>query len=453
MTRTLRRFCVLLAVAALTSACSDKEEPGYTPPETAAQTHLMYMPWSGNLTSYFRTNIEDMARVVAEGIPADVRVLVYFMESPDEASLFELYRRGGRCERLTLRTYDPAPDFTAAEGIASVLGDVKREAPALRYSMSIGSHGMAWLPAVSSVPGRTAAPARREYWEHAAPNRPLTRWFGGTSPDHRTEIATLAEALARTGLHMEYILFDDCYMSSVEVAYELRGVTDYLIGSTSEIMAYGFPYASAGRHMLGEVDYEGICDAFHAFYSTYTYPYGTIGVTRCAGLEKLADIMRRINAAHAFDPGRLGDLQRLDALLRSGGLRAPPLLGRRRPARGVREANGCDRPLAPPYGGVLLDGQRRQSDPDLLGHHDLRSERRSRSGDRPAADRLVARHALKRRRPDTRRAALPDGKAARYRNMHARARYSYCPDLRRSTSSRVRKRHAPRLRFFFVKPA
>lgn len=33
------------------------------------------------------------------------------------------------------------------------------------------------------------------------------------------------------------------------------------------------------------------------------------------------------------------------------------------------------------------------------------------------------------------------------------AGYSYCPDLRRSTSSRVRKRQAPRLRFFFVRPA
>lgn len=109
MTRTLRRFCVLLAVAALTPACSDKEEPGYTPPETAAQTHLMYMPWSGNLTSYFRTNIEDMARVVAEGIPADVRVLVYFMESPDEASLFELYRRvvGANASRSAPTTPHP----------------------------------------------------------------------------------------------------------------------------------------------------------------------------------------------------------------------------------------------------------------------------------------------------------------------------------------------------------
>ena len=35
---------------------------------------------------------------------------------------------------------------------------------------------------------------------------------------------------------MEYILFDDCYMSSIEVAYELKDVTKYLIGSTSEMM-------------------------------------------------------------------------------------------------------------------------------------------------------------------------------------------------------------------------
>ena len=55
-------------------------------------------------------------------------------------------------------------------------------------------------------------------------------------------------------MHMDYILFDDCYMSSVEVAHALRHVTDYLIGSTSEIMAYGFPYALAGKHMLGAVD-------------------------------------------------------------------------------------------------------------------------------------------------------------------------------------------------------
>lgn len=68
---------------------------------------------------------------------------------------------------------------------------------------------------------------------------------------------------------MEYILFDDCYMASVEVAYDLKEVTDYLIASPCEIMAYGMPYAEIGPHLLGKVDYESICDAFYEFYKNY----------------------------------------------------------------------------------------------------------------------------------------------------------------------------------------
>ncbi|WP_290535410.1 clostripain-related cysteine peptidase [Alistipes sp.] len=315
MIRPLRHAFIGLVCAVLLASCSKGNEgPGYVPPETAEQTHLMYMPWSDNLTSYFRINIDDMARVVADGIDDDVRVLVFFMESATSGSLFEMYRQKGECVRRTIKSYTAPIDFTSAAGIASILGDVKAEAPARRYTMSIGSHGMAWLPVVSQTkaPQRSNMQPRREYWEYAAPDRPLTRWFGGVSTAHRTEIRTLAEALTQAGLYMDYILFDDCYMSSVEVAYDLRHVTDYLIGSTSEIMAYGFPYALAGEYMLGEVDYEGICDAFHGFYSTYEYPYGTIGVTCCAELDDLADVMRRINSACTFDTSRVDELQRLD---------------------------------------------------------------------------------------------------------------------------------------------
>lgn len=247
MTAPLRHAFIGLVCAVLLASCSKGNEgPGYVPPETAEQTHLMYMPWSDNLTSYFRINIDDMARVVAAGIDDDVRVLVFFMESATSGSLFEMYRQKGECVRRTIKSYTAPIDFTSAAGIASILGDVK------------------------------------------------------------------AEALTQAGLYMDYILFDDCYMSSVEVAYDLRHVTDYLIGSTSEIMAYGFPYALAGEYMLGEVDYEGICNAFHGFYSTYEYPYGTIGVTCCAELDDLADVMRRINSACTFDTSRVDELQRLD---------------------------------------------------------------------------------------------------------------------------------------------
>lgn len=280
---------------------------------TAPQTLLMYMPWSGNLTSYFEQNIADMAKTVAAGYLGDTRLLVYFMPNDTQALLYELYYDNGESVRLDHRTCDPAPDFTTAEGIATILGMVQQTAPAERYAMTIGSHGMAWLP-VSGIYSRpSAAGAReREYWEYESEGAALTRWFGGTSDRYRTDISTLAEGIEQAGMEMEYILFDDCYMSSVEVAYDLRHVSRHLIGSTCEIMAYGFPYADMGRYLVGEPDYENICESFYRFYSTYQWPYGTIGVTDCAELERLADIMKRINAGDVFDGSQLGELQALD---------------------------------------------------------------------------------------------------------------------------------------------
>ncbi|MDE7123774.1 MAG: Clostripain family protein [Alistipes sp.] len=306
----LRRLAACLLLLAAT-ACG--KDPVPDPNPEGQQTVLMYLPWSGNLTGYFRQNIADMERIVAADKLHDARLLVYFMESATTATLFELVPRQGGCQRVEIASYDRAPAFTTAEGLAAILGAAKAAAPAARYGLVIGCHGMGWLPA-EQASGRAAAPMQareREYWEHEADGRPLTRWFGGTTPAYQTDIATLAEGIARAGMPMEYILFDDCYMSSIEVAYELRGVTRHLIGSTSEIMAYGFPYAELGEYLFGEVDYEAICEAFHRFYSAYQYPYGTIGVTDCAQLEALAEVMRRINGRYVFS-GDESDLQRLD---------------------------------------------------------------------------------------------------------------------------------------------
>jgi hypothetical protein len=56
-------------------------------------------------------------------------------------------------------------------------------------------------------------------------------------------------------------------MSTIEVAYDLRYVTDYLIGSTCEIMAYGMPYSIIGKNLtvlqqvtIGVKDYKS-CEA------------------------------------------------------------------------------------------------------------------------------------------------------------------------------------------------
>ncbi len=70
--------------------------------------------------------------------------------------------------------------------------------------------------------------------------------FRGADPGVPNGRGYPARGIVGAGVKMEYILFDDCYMSSVEVAYELKEATRFLIASTSEMMAYGMPYATVG---------------------------------------------------------------------------------------------------------------------------------------------------------------------------------------------------------------
>ena len=299
-------------------SCDDDDEK-FTPPAPnthPTQTLLMYMPWSGNLTSYFRINIVDMKQAISYGILEDERVLVFFATSPTQATLYELIYNAaeGSCEEKLLKEYQNHP-CTTATGITSILNDVKTFAPADHYSMTIGGHGMGWLPVNAS---RTSYPkastdastAPTYHWE--VQDYPLTRYFGGTSSNHQTDITTLAQAIKDAGIVMEYILFDDCYMSCVEVAYDLRHVTRHLIASTSEVMAYGMPYTPMAEHLLRDIDYEAVSQTFYDFYMNYSTPCGTIATTVTTELDSLATLMREINTRYTWNDTLTTSLQYLD---------------------------------------------------------------------------------------------------------------------------------------------
>lgn len=295
---------LFIFVGACFSSCSDDNCDG---PAATEKTLFMYFPWSNNLTSYFETNIADMETAIAQHGLRGERVLVFFSSSSDEARLFEITCEGHACQRVTLKEYTNPP-FTTAEGIASILNDVKTFAPASEYAMTIGCHGMGWVP-VNSTRAR-AVSTYKYHWESS--DGPMTRFFGGTSSAYQTDITTLAEGIERAGMYMEYILFDDCYMATVEVAYDLRHVTGHLIASTCEMMAYGMPYAEIGQYLLGDTDYEAICQEFYDFYSTYSTPCGTLSVTDCSRLDELAALMYEINTRCEYEGRAEEELQDLD---------------------------------------------------------------------------------------------------------------------------------------------
>jgi hypothetical protein len=131
---------------------------------------------------------------------------------------------------------------------------------------------------------------------------------------YQINTTALAQAISDADMHMEYILFDDCYMSSVEAIYDFKDVTDYFIGCPTEIMSYGFPYADCAPHLVGKIDYDALCQAFYDFYRTYSTPSGTIAVTDCRELDALAQIVRDINLTNTFLEWQLDDIQRMDGL-------------------------------------------------------------------------------------------------------------------------------------------
>lgn len=272
------------------------------------KTLFMFLPWSTDLTGYFYTNIAGMEACVSRRGLEHERILVFMSTSSTEATMFEIIHSKGKCDRKTLKRYGTS-GFTTVEGITGILNDVQEFAPAPVYAMIIGSHGMGWLP----VDGTQADSLFRmkKHWEYQ--EQPLTRYFGGLTREFQTDVGTLARGIVGAGVKMEYILFDDCYMSSVEVAYELKEATRFLIASTSEMMAYGMPYATVGEFLLGNPDYGSLCEGFHDFYSTYEMmPCGTLAVTDCSELDNMAAIMKSINDRYVFDDSLQGELQGLD---------------------------------------------------------------------------------------------------------------------------------------------
>ncbi|MFQ8714590.1 MAG: clostripain-related cysteine peptidase, partial [Alistipes onderdonkii] len=299
-------------------------------PTVAPQTVVMYLPWSGNLYTHFLQNIEDVKKAVAGNILHDSRLLLFLQTSTTKGTLSELYYDNGECRETELRTYEDL-NVTQAETITGIFDYIKQTAPAERYGITIGSHGMAWIPASGS--GRSAADAKagteptattvREkwHWEYVSPDGQFTRWFGDGG-SRCTNTTTFAEAITAAGIRFEYILFDDCFMSSIEVAYDLRKITRHLIASPCEVMAYGYPYDLVMPYLFTDggtgYDLDGVCRSFYEFYEQYeapNYNCGAIAVTVCDQVDKMAEVMRLINnASPAYIPDPEKPLQQYEYL-------------------------------------------------------------------------------------------------------------------------------------------
>lgn len=282
-------------------------------PRIARRTLLMYFCGT-DLYSYYKENLSDVARAFERNILPLGRIVAFTQPVAGEGYVVE-YRydeaaNGCRCDTLVRylplkgRTTDPAV-------MAAILGDMAQAAPAARYGLHMASHAKGWLPASIEYASwlRSAGPAGG-LWRKA-PGAAETRWFGHDRGRYM-DIAELAAAIDGAGVRFDYLLFDACFMSSVEALYDLRHAADYIVASPCEVMAHGFPYDTMIPSLFTDdgasYDLAAACRNIYDYYEAVaSYKSGCAALTVCSELERLAAAMHDINcgAVNAVDAAAL----------------------------------------------------------------------------------------------------------------------------------------------------
>ena len=285
------------------------------PPAESNHT-LMYLFMGTSLSRYFTTNIEDASKAIATGILGNNnRVLFFRQESASKGYIGELcFATNNQCEVRRLQDITIDSGLITPEVVGGYIATMAEYAPAKRYGLICAGHGQAWLPRDVIISDKDISKLSFDYdpWEQAA-GAETTRAFGD-KPNFIMNIPELASAIELSGVELDYLLFDACFMSNIETVYELRNLANYIIASPCEIMGRGFPYEKTLPHLFVDggntTNYVGAAESYHLYYRdeyANNARSASIAVFDCSEIEALADATKRImkSATEEYDASKL----------------------------------------------------------------------------------------------------------------------------------------------------
>lgn len=303
----MKRTILLLLVVLLVSC--RKEDP-YEPIAEKTRTVLIYMVADNDLYNHAETDIEEMLQADFDEQTTDVFVYVDGIAGSTHhtPSLYQI-------EKGTLivkKTYDKQ-NSTEKRVLRAVLNDLKEFSRTPHYGLALWSHGTGWLPPnlytqltmQSRLPGNLVGVSTKAF---------------GRQARQEMDIRDLKEAIP---YQLEFILFDACLMGGIEVIYELRNLTEYIIASPTDILTYGFTYNTLLKELGKEtLDYQEIGKTYMDFYQAKSgmLQSATISVVKTEGLENMSSHFRHMlrTANVNFEDGRtVVGAQRYDMLLNS----------------------------------------------------------------------------------------------------------------------------------------
>lgn len=279
----------LILICLALSGCCEKIQPEPQPDIENRKVLILYSDGHNNLNSSLNQDIREF--VNSEGIPqkhGDV-VLVYTHPtvsgySPSKSYLIRAYRQADNtCRTDTLLTFPEETVSADTRTLYSVLLYAKSAFPAKEYGLVVTTHGTGYLPY-----NYYSGSAKYENEDDFTIFSTIKRTIGADRENTVTYEMDIKDFAANIPYKLKYIVFDACLMGGVEVAYQLRNKTDYLIASQTEILSDGMDYTTMAGYLL-KGDYEGFCSNYFDFYDkrTGSYRSASISLIDCGGLAAL----------------------------------------------------------------------------------------------------------------------------------------------------------------------
>ncbi|MDR0894507.1 MAG: peptidase C11 [Prevotellaceae bacterium] len=212
---------IALPIFLLIASCKHKEDEPATPQPT--RTVLVYVAADNSLSPFANSDLKEMKEGFASVTNSGAHLLIY-IDTGSSPRLIELQNKKGTVTEVSVKTYGENRNSVGVTETREVFADVfdNPDYKADSYGLIYWSHGDGWIPNPL----------------------PETRWVGqdqSTRPSSYMNISDLTAVLS-TAPYFDFILFDACFMSSVEVAYAVRSYTDYYIASPTEIPGPGAMY-------------------------------------------------------------------------------------------------------------------------------------------------------------------------------------------------------------------
>lgn len=263
----MKYFTYLLISLLLLVSCHSDDTPSFS-----EKTVIVYIAGDNSLSKFSSININQMEK----GLPSNNLNLIVYVDTKNEAPKLLKIRKdqSGEVKSKVVKEYE---EHNSADPtiVNKIITEAKQSYPAQSYGLILWSHGTSWLP---------------------PKQRPKTRSFGEDN-GREIDIKDLPKAIPDG---FDYIIFDACWMASVEVLYELRNKTPYILSSPIEVLGEGLPYEKVVPLLFDDNDTKTrlieIAETFYRHYNKKSGEYQTAAssLIKTSEMEDLARETRKI---------------------------------------------------------------------------------------------------------------------------------------------------------------